>query len=291
MVNKINFIIPDFLNVEECTYLLSTFSSYKEVLKDNIEIIGFVGSFPGCVWNKCNKKENRYKLDENTLVNIKKKYNDELQVSLYIIFNNENININELDDVYSNMIIKTCNDKRNYVLCNSKSLKEYIKDQFKKINVIDYYSETNKEDVFLIVEELNDDLLEKEKDFKSKLIVIPNGDFNNKKNMYKHSLNDSVLNKINPKKYRYFNKTNSNSFYERKISKYYISFENMVRLASNGINTFMLSGLGVYNIAMYENIIDYLYKDEYKVDARIIAYNRLIQYKEQECNAIFNYRL
>ena len=50
--NKINFIVPDFLNVAECVYFLDTFRNHFEILKDNINLLGFSGMFPGNMWNE-----------------------------------------------------------------------------------------------------------------------------------------------------------------------------------------------------------------------------------------------
>ena len=71
----------------------------------------------------------------------------------------------------------------------------------------------------------------------------------------------------------------------------YMNYVQIKELAELGVNTFILSGLGVYNVAMIENIVDFLYKDEYKMDARIILYRKLLGLKEQKQNAIFQYRL
>lgn len=291
--NKINFIIPDFLNVEECTYLLSTFSSHKEIFKENINILGFVGQFPGCAWNKRNKKFDMYKLKIELINEIKNIYNNEHKTSLFIKFDDENIENLDLEDKYSNDILKIFNNKKNYVICESERLKNYIKEKYTDINIIDEYDKNSSLSNYLIVNPNNNkDGKFLEKISNSKVIIIPDGGvIPERKNFFKHLGKESIMFKINPKKYKYYEKNGLNSFDKILQNENYLTFENLIEYAEKGIDTFIFSGLGVYNLAMYENYIEYIYKDEYKLDAINNVLGKLIKLKEQECIAIHNYEL
>lgn len=290
--DKINFIVPDFLNVDECVYLLDTFRSHKEIFKDNIDIVGLSGNFPGSIWNEIDKRFNRYKLSLENLKKLNSKYKS-FEISLYIFFDKKEIKSKDLEDEYSNEIMKIFNDNNNYVICKSSKLKKYIMENYKKINIIDHYEENDRSGVYTLIhpnQNRNTSLFE-DKD-SNKYILYPDTNFiPNKKWLFKHTKKDSVLNKINPKKEVYYSKINSKSFYEVKKDNNFLSYEDLVEYSIKGINKFILSGFGVYNVAMIENIIDYLYKDKYKMDARFQIHAMFFKYKEMECNEIFNYRM
>jgi len=293
-VDKINFIIPDFLNVEECTYLLSAFSSHREIFKDNINIVGLHGMFVGNSWNKVDKKFDIYRMEYDFLNKIKKKYNDEYKISLFITFDNENITLKDLEDEYSNEVMKIFDDKMNYVICKSKKLAKYIKKTYKNVKVIvDFENQEDDNNEYLLVNpQLNkSDIIKKYKN-PEKLILIPDGGFiQNRRWLFKHSKKDFVLTSNNPKKNKYYSKNNSLPFVIAKSREEYLDYESLEFFATLGVKFFLLSGVGVYNIAMYINLIDYIYKDEYKSDARLDQIDILINLKEKEINEIYEYRM
>ena len=288
--NKINFIIPDFLNVDECTYLLSTFREHPELYKDNINISGFCGEFVGCKLNK-NKKFDRYKLNLEIIESLKKRYNDELKVSMIIMFDKEDINYMDLEDEYCNEIMKIFDNVLNYILCKSAKLREYIREKYKNIKIINNHevAENNSDFVIMDYETYSNGRF-KDKDNSKIILFTDGGNLPNKNWLFKHSIRDSKLNVINPKKDKYYSKNSGNSFFNMK-KRNYMNYVQIKEFAELGVNTFILSGLGVYNVAMIENIVDFLYKEEYKMDARIILYRKLLGLKEQKQNAIFQYRL
>lgn len=289
MTNKIEFIIPDFLNEGECTYFLSTFSSYKDIFKDNIEIIGLIGEFPGCCFGTVDNKFNRYKIDEEYLVYLKKKYNNELNTSLYIRMQNNDLLEQDLNDEYSNLILKIFDDKKNYVICKSEMLANYIKINYKRINVILEYQTLPYQhyENILINSKIFENTISKLLN-KNIIIELDKKCIPDKKTLFKHKNNESSLFKINVRKNKYYNNygidfinKNEQCLIKEELAKYY----------GSGINKFVLPGSGVYNHAMIENIMDHLYKDEYKVDARKNIYPLLIALKVKEEIEIHNYRL
>lgn len=288
---KLNLIIPEFLNVEECVYLLDTFREHREIYKEGIEIFGLSGMFPGCRWSEQDKKFDMYSLSIDMLNGIKNKYNNEYNKSLFILFDKEDISVKDLCDEYSNEVIKIFDDKKNYAICKSKRLIDYLKENYHNINIINYDEPSEKEFGILNPSENRNKKIF-ENDNKNNFIIIPDGGFiPNRRNLFHHSKKDSVLFKINPKKDKYYSPKNSLSFIEAKEQEEYLTYEDMIEYAKKGINTFMFSGMGVYNIAMYENYIDYIYTDEYKMDASNNMLTKLIKLKEQECNAIYKYEL
>ena len=150
--NKINFIIPDFLNVPECVYLLDTFRAHKEIYKDNIDIVGLHGMFVGHSWNIRDKKFEMYTMDYDLLNKIKAKYNNEYNISLFITFDKEDISVKDLEDEYSNKVMEIFNDKKNYVICKSNKLAEYIKETYKNVKIIvDFDENVEHDNEYLLV--------------------------------------------------------------------------------------------------------------------------------------------
>lgn len=292
--NKINFIIPDFLNVPECVYLLDTFRAHKEIYKDNIDIIGLHGMFVGHSWNIRDKKFEMYTMDYDLLNKIKAKYNNEYNISLFITFDKEEVNVKDLEDEYSNKVMEIFNDKKNYVICKSNRLANYIKETYKNVKVIVDFDESKEQDNerLLVNPKLNRSEVIKNYKNREKLILIPDGGFiPNRRNLFHHSKKELVIKTFNPKKDKYHSNQNSLSFIEAKQQESYLSFEELEEYAKFGINTFMFSGIGMYNIAMYMNYIEYIYKDEYKFDAVNNFLTRLVVLKEQEVKAIHSYEL
>ena len=127
---------------------------------------------------------------------------------------------------------------------------------------------------------------------KNKFIIYADGNMIGDRTwMFKHSINDSKLLRIDPKKNSYYNKKNNTSFYEMKQSNSYFNYEKLCEYSENGINYFMLSGVGVYNIAAINNIIDTIFKDEYKQDIRTRLFQLLYNLKERECISVFSYEI
>lgn len=288
MKNKrINFIIPDFVNMVECVYLLDTFENHNEVFKEKINILGLSGKFNGCAWNNKDKSD-IYKLEIDVVKTMKQKYNDEYKTSLFIFFDKEEVSNKDLDDEYCNELIKIFDNKYNFVICKSVKLSNYIKEKCKNITVLTE-AESSVYNLKLFsnvnINELNDEQ-------KRKMIIIADGgQIPNKKFMFKHTKKDSVLNRLNPKKEKYYTNRTNLSFYRLKDTDDYLNYDDILKLNKEGINYFMLSGFGMYNFAMIENIIDFLIKDDHRMDQRISINTYIFRELELECNAIFNYRL
>ena len=292
--NKTNFIIPDFLNVPECVYLLDTFRAHKEIYKDNIDIIGLHGMFVGHSWNIRDKKFEMYTMDYDLLNKIKAKYNNEYNISLFITFDKEEISVKDLEDEYSNKVMEIFNDKKNYVICKSKRLADYIKETYKNVKVIADFEENSEQDneYLLVNPKYNRSEFIKNYSNPEKLILIPDGGFiPNRRNLFHHSKKELVMKTINPKKDKYHSNKSALSFIEIQKQEEYLTFEDLIDYSNFGINTFVFSGIGVYNIAMYLNYIDYIYKEEYKADACNNFLFRLVQMKEQEVKAIHTFEL
>ena len=112
----------------------------------------------------------------------------------------------------------------------------------------------------------------------------------NKKFMFKHQKNFFDLTNFNPKKDNYYSKNNL-TFFEMKKDKNYLDKESIVSCVREGVDTFILSGFGMYNFGMLENVIDFIIKEDYKMDQRISLVNFIFREAEIECNEIFNFRL
>lgn len=284
---SLNFIIPDFVNMVESIYLLDAFKDHNEVFKDNVKIRGLSGQFNGCSWNKKNKSD-IYKLDIDVLKIMKQKYNDKYKVSLFIFFNKEDVSNKDLEDEYCNDLMRIFDNNNNYVICKSVKLSNYIKEKYRNITVI-----TEEESSIYNIKLISDINLNKLNDEqKKKMIIITDGDqIPNKKFMFKHTKKDSILNKLNPKDDKYYTNKNNLSFCQMKKNKNYLEYDEIIKLANNGINNFLLSGFGMYNFAMIENIVSYLIKEEYRMDSRICMSTYIFNEVSKECNAIFNYRI
>lgn len=289
--NKINFIIPDFMNGGGSIYLLDTFRSHKEIFKDNVNILGFIGQFNGCAWNKKNKAFDVYRLNFERLKNLKNAYK-KVNVLLVILFDKEEITMRDLDDEYSNKVMEIFNDSNIYVLCKSKKLITHIRKNYTNIKIIDYYETDLQADYILV-----DPIFNKNNSLfnfcnKSKLIMIPDaGCIPNKKNLFHHSKKEGVLCKLNTKREKYYSSKNENSFFQIKKNPNYLTYDNLIEYSKKGINTFLLSGLGVYNYAMYENIVDYLFKDDSKKDQIIKLSKYMTEYIQLEMKEVYSYRL
>ena len=284
---RINFIIPDFVNMVECVYFLDTFKNHNEVYKENINILGLSGKLNGCGWNNKDKSD-IYKLELDAIKSMKQKYNDEYKTSLFIFFDKEEVSNKDLDDEYCNELIKIFDNKYNFVICKSVKLSSYIKEKCKNITVLTE-EESSVYNLKLFsnvnINELNDEQ-------KRKMIIIADGgQIPNKKFMFKHTKKDSILNKLNPKDDKYYTNKNNLSFCQMKKNKNYLEYDEIIKLANNGINNFLLSGFGMYNFAMIENIVSYLIKEEYRMDSRICMSTYIFNEVSKECNAIFNYRI
>ena len=258
-----NLVIPDFLNVQESTYFITTFREHREIFNDNIIIKGLLGSFQFSNWNKDNKQYRKYAklFGLDTLYKLSDKYKS-LNLSLYIVFDKEKISNKDLNDEYCNSLMKVFNDSRNYVIVSSDILSNYIKETYSNINVINY---NNIDDNLVIIDN-----------------NIPDRTFT-----FKHNKNDVKLDKIDVKKNLYYNKNGIKDYYEIDTNSYYESLKDY----DDNKDTFIIKGLGVYNIASYINVINYLYKEEYRYDALIQIVNGILIYKKHEVNAIMNYRL
>lgn len=291
--SKINFIIPDFLNVEECVYFLDTFRNHFEIYKDEVNLLGFCGVLPSFPWNEEDKRFGMYKLKIEVIQNLKNKYN-KLGIPLFLVFDKVNISVKDLENEYANKIMSIFDDSKNYVICKSKRLVDYIRETYKRINIIPNYDEYKNQDTeyFLVDPELNDSKEIFEISKKQKIILYADGNMiPNKRWLFKHTKKDSVLNKINPKKDKYYTKKSFLSFYEMKQQDNYLSYDKLIEYSKNGVNTFILSGFGVYNVALVENIVDYLFKEEYKRDQRLNIWYKNKILIEQEELAINNYEL
>ena len=290
--NKINFIIPDFLNVAGCVYLLDTFRNHFEVYKDEVNLLGFSGMLPGVAWNERDKKFDMYKYKLELLQLLKEKYKS-LRISLFLAFDKEEIDYRDLEDAYTNNIMSIFNDKDNYVICKSKKLANYIQENYKEINIINHFGNEKDFDKYILIKETeNSNKSLFELDRINRFILYADGNMIPNKNwLFHHKKNDSKLNRINPKKDKYYTSKPYFSFYEMKKQDNYLSYDKLKEYSKKGINMFMLSGFGVYNIAMYENIVDYLFKEEYKKDQRLYIHecNKILI--EQEERAIHNYEM
>lgn len=281
--DKINFILPDFLNYDACAYHLSTCRNHPEAFKDNLNVFGFRGSFPGSRWCEKDKKFDKFQLSLQELRDLKEKYKS-LNTHLFIEFNKEEIKERDLDDEYSNLIVDIFDDKNNYVYCKNKMLSDYIKEKYHQINVVgDYDNNLSVDNKLTLVNPLHN----KDKDLfnntKYNLLIYPDGGFIRERRwMFKHTIKDSTLQPINPKKDRYYSDSHSISFYQMKQEETYLSWGDVIKYKEKGINYFILSGSGIYNIAGAINLVDFIYKDEYKADGRLNHFSLLIETKKNE---------
>lgn len=153
MVTTANFILPEFFADNKMNIiLLDLCKKHPEIMKENIDIYGFYGIFPGCIWNggrvilgnQCSKEHVK------EIFNI---YNNYYNLPLRLTFTNALIQEEHCYDTYCNMIAECGHNGMNEILVTSPILEKYLKNKYpnykycksvtstehNNYNVTDYY--------------------------------------------------------------------------------------------------------------------------------------------------------
>lgn len=135
---KIKFILPDilysfFINID----IISLQKTKPEYFIDDYEISSVYGCFPFSIWSL---EPNKKYISEQNL----KKYigfYKKSGISINYLFDVENITCEELNDTFSNLLLKLAHDRKNSVIVKSDLLIKYIKKNYPKYKIIKYDSQ------------------------------------------------------------------------------------------------------------------------------------------------------
>lgn len=128
---KAKLILPEFYEDNKLNItLLELMKNRPECVRDNIEVYGFYGNFPNCIWNggriitgpQCDKKQ------MNSIFNI---YNNYFHMPLRLTFTNPVIDdVKYCYDTYANLIAECGHNGMNEILVVSPILEEYLRKNY-----------------------------------------------------------------------------------------------------------------------------------------------------------------
>lgn len=296
MNNKIYFHLPGFYELFKInSNLINIINKFPKMLKDNICIGSFYGTFPSAIWNGGRLVAGYIShSDMKYIIN----YYNSFGYPIRFTWTNTLLEKKHTYDTYCNLIMKEANNGLNQVLVNSNILENYIRKNYSKYPIIssttkvltsekDIFKELN-EDYHLIVLDysLNHDweFLEKIKNPNKIELLVDECCAPNCKLRKQHyeEISRSQLNFENFT-FQCQNKNNIGNFEIAKekpqfISNYQITNEYVPR----GFVNFKLVGR---NMSSNDYVIDsylyYLIKDEYKEKARKLLLEGVDKYEKR----------
>lgn len=132
---EINFILPDILNSFFINIDIINLQKTKpEYFIDDYKISSVYGCFPYSIWSLNTDKKYISEKNIKKYIQIYNKYN----ISINYLFDAENITEEELNDTFSNLLLKLAHDKNNSIIAKSDLLINYIKKKYPKYKIIKY---------------------------------------------------------------------------------------------------------------------------------------------------------
>ncbi len=280
---EIYFHIPGaFERSKICIVLIDLMSIEPHLFKDNAKIGSAYGA-PGGIWNGGRLVKNGYRCKED-LANLKDAY-ERYSVPVRFTYTNPLIVDNLVYDAYCNMVLDTFNTGNNEIICNSPALEDYLRDKYG--DSYKYISSTTKrltdkteqtqeleKDYYLVVLDYDHNhdykyLESIEQKDKCEILVNPVCMTNCPKRIehYK-SIAESQLNHMDYSMTCPFGQIKP--YYLVKQQPNYISPELInSRYIPLGFSQFKIEGRTADPLELVEILIDYLVKEEYKLEVRM----------------------
>ena len=277
---KVYFYLPGFCgHFKLCEMLAYAYTFKREMFYDNVEIRAFYDS-PNCIWNG-----GRLLLDRDyDLIHIKdtfQKYN----IPVRFTFTNSLLQEKHLSDKKCNLIAEIFNTGNNEILCNSSILESYLRETYG--NDYRYISSITKclrddasqqdaeisKNYFLTVMDFdwnNDfDFLEKIQNKEKCEILADPCCIPNCPNRQKHYQAISEVELYGKTDISFTCSSRGSRYYELRKYKNYISPQDIEKIyLPLGFNHFKLEGRQMNDLELIEVLVDYLIKDEYKLEVR-----------------------
>lgn len=127
---KAQFILPEFFfGVPIYGEFTKISKKYPDILYPNTEIYSIFGIFPGSIWNGGGFTTNGA-VSRETIEEIIKFYNEELNVSLSFTFTNPILEEKHYYDTYSNLIAELGNNGKNIILVSDTKFESYLRKNY-----------------------------------------------------------------------------------------------------------------------------------------------------------------
>lgn len=298
--NKINFILPGFLNISRNEILINIYENYCHITMDNSCIHSFYGNFPSCVWNG-----GRLCLGERyTKKQIKKikVFHNKKEIRIALTMTNLCLDESHLSNRYANAILKIFHDGYNEVLVSIPILENYIRKNFSKFKI--NKSITSRENPLKRLGEYNLSLIPSQhsnnvdyinripQQYKNKIEVLCNDPcITNCKYKYIHyeELCQLQLGKYHLKTTDVYGNCRqmSGRFYDvllnQRSEKLFLGPKQLQRYVNEyNIKYFKINGREKYSVAGYENIAEFCIKEVYKYDVLCFMLERMMLEYERE---------
>ncbi len=276
---KINISLPNFHNQVFLNLCFITLQeNNKSVFKNNFEISSAEGCFPYSIWSSVREQRYITKHDMETTLSIYSKHN----INVNYIFDNNSISKEDLNDNFSNLMLKSAHKEGNGIYVKSDILFDYIKKKYPHFKLIKIADENDfQQKDILISDKYNNILRKNDIKFKENAYITLNplcpSDCrhyeNHKKYLEQEQLNYYGVSDVYvcPLK-RDFN------FYDLKNNPNFISEERMQSYIKAGFSHFRIDfpyieksidiNYGIYDTI--ESYIYYLIKPEYRDEIRHI---------------------
>lgn len=254
---KINFILP---NMIECFFINRLFILLQKnsptYFNENYVISGVTGTIDYSIWNT--HRTSKY-INFSSFKTIYDFYNKN-KISINFLFENEQINNEDLYDTFSNLILKYAHNKNNAVSATSEILKKYIKRKYPKFKFIEHSQASeikkSKEDYIILnpICDKNCKLLKAHKQY-----------LDNEQKLY-----------YSPSKIFTCPLKKSTSFYDLQTNPDFVSNDEIKNYINFGFNNFKIEANYItnntnINYSMFDIIESYIYyliKPEFQNEVR-----------------------
>jgi hypothetical protein len=285
----INIFLPNFYEFSFLNLVFVTLQKNRpEVFNDNYKIVGADGCFPYSIWStvRDEKYVPKYEM-ENILLDYKS-----FGIKINYLFDNVLISEKDLDDTFSNLLLKLANYGGNGIYVKSEILYDYIKNTYPNYNLIKIadVNQFDLENIF-IDERYNDCLSSVEHKESAYVTLNPfcpkDCELYNNHHLYVaneqynfYSLMDSY---ICPKK-------KLCTFYDLKDNNGFISNTKIIDYVKLGFHNFRINfpfitkcidiGYTIFDVC--DSYVFYLIKPKYQNDVRYRIINKILENKNEQ---------
>lgn len=280
---EIYFHIPGaFERSRICLVLIDLMSIEPHLFKDNAKIGSAYGA-PGGIWNGGRLVKNGYRCKED-LTNLRDAYK-RYSVPVRFTYTNPLITGELVHDAYCNLVLDVFNNGDNEIICNSTALEEYLRDRYG--DSYKYISSTTKR-----LADKTEQLQELERDY---YLVVLDYDHNHdyqylesieNKDKCEILVNPVCMTKCPKRVEHYLSIAKSQlefldysmecpfahikPYYLTKRQDNYISPEDINnKYIPMGFTQFKIEGRTANPLELIEILVDYLVKEEYKLEVRM----------------------